>query len=47
MLIEIVNNGSVTSVKIDGKEQKNVKSIKFEHNAGEAAILDVSYLVSE
>lgn len=47
MKVEIVSNGINTSVKIDGAEQKLVKSIKFEHNADEVATLNVSYLVSE
>ncbi|GAA0081364.1 hypothetical protein [Clostridium sp. CTA-6] len=47
MKVEIVSNGMATSVKIDGEEQKLVRSIKFEHNAKEVATLDVSYFVSE
>jgi hypothetical protein len=47
MLIEILSDGNITSVKIDGEEQKAIKSIKFEHNANEVATLDVSYFVSK
>ena len=47
MIVEIVNNGSITSVKINGEEQKDVRSIKFEHTANEVATLDISYFVSK
>ncbi|WP_154695131.1 hypothetical protein [Clostridium botulinum] len=47
MIVEIVNNGSITVVKIDGEEQKDIRSIKFEHNANEVATLDVSYFLNE
>lgn len=47
MIVEILSNGIITTVKIDGEEQKNIRSIKFEHNANEVATLDVSCFVSE
>ncbi|MGO5072351.1 hypothetical protein ACTQ4K_00120 [Clostridium sporogenes] len=45
MIVEILSNGINTSVKIDGVEQKNVKGIKFEHDADEMATLDIEYYV--
>ncbi|KRU46296.1 hypothetical protein [Clostridium sporogenes] len=47
MLIEILSNGINTNVKIDGVEQKDVKAIKFEHDADETATIGIEYYVAD